>query len=111
MQGGERFGRYSFIGLPAVTRIEARGNHISIINGEDKEIEVEDPLAFVESYLSRFKVATYPGLPRFCGGLVGYFAYDTVRYIEHKLAGHARPGYARYARYIAVAVRRTGGGG
>ncbi|MDQ3185876.1 MAG: chorismate-binding protein, partial [Pseudomonadota bacterium] len=43
------------------------------------------------SYLSRFKVAPYPGLPRFCGGLVGYFAYDTVRYIERKLTGHARP--------------------
>lgn len=92
VQGGERFGRYSFIGLPAVTRIEARGNCVSIINGgRSQEVEAEDPLAFVESYLSRFKVATYPGLPRFCGGLVGYFAYDVVRYIEHKLAGHARP--------------------
>jgi anthranilate synthase component 1 len=92
VQGGERFGRYSFIGLPAVTRIEARGNRVRIINGgRSQEVEVEDPLAFVESYLSRFKVATYPGLPRFCGGLVGYFAYDTVRYIEHKLAGLARP--------------------
>jgi anthranilate synthase component I len=92
VQGGERFGRYSFIGLPAVTRIEARGNRVSIINGgRSQEVEVEDPLVFVESYLSRFKVATYPGLPRFCGGLVGYFAYDVVRYIEHKLAGHARP--------------------
>ncbi len=91
VQGGERFGRYSFIGLPAVTRIEARGNRVRIINGAgSREIEAGDPLAFVESYLSRFKVAPYPGLPRFCGGLVGYFAYDAVRYIEHKLAGHAR---------------------
>jgi anthranilate synthase component I len=93
VQGGERFGRYSFIGLPAVTRIEARDNRIRIINGAAlREIEADDdPLAFVQSYLSRFKVAPYPGLPRFCGGLVGYFAYDAVRYIEHKLAGHARP--------------------
>lgn len=92
VQGGERFGRYSFIGLPATTRIEAWGNLVRIINGAgSQEIEAEDPLAFVESYLSRFKVAPYPGLPRFCGGLVGYFAYDAVRYIEHKLAGHARP--------------------
>ena len=93
VQGGERFGRYSFIGLPAVTRIEARDNRIRIINGAGlREIEADDdPLAFVQSYLSRFKVAPYPGLPRFCGGLVGYFAYDAVRYIEHKLAGHARP--------------------
>lgn len=92
VQGGERFGRYSFIGLPAVTRIEARGNRVRIINGVgSQEIEVGDPLAFVESYLSRFKAAPYPGLPRFCGGLVGYFAYDAVRYIEHKLVGYARP--------------------
>ncbi|MEO7559107.1 MAG: anthranilate synthase component I, partial [Nitrosospira sp.] len=92
VQGGERFGRYSFIGLPAVTRIEARGNRVRIINGAgSQEIEAGDPLAFVESYLSRFKAAPYPGLPRFCGGLVGYFAYDAVRYIEHKLVGYARP--------------------
>lgn len=92
VQGGERFGRYSFIGLPATTRIEARGNLVRIIDdGGAEEIDAGDPLAFVESYLSRFKVAPYPGLPRFCGGLVGYFAYDAVRYIERKLAGHARP--------------------
>lgn len=92
VQGGERFGRFSFIGLPAVTRIEARGNRVRIINGAgSQEIEAGDPLAFVESYLSRFKAAPYPGLPRFCGGLVGYFAYDAVRYIEHKLVGYARP--------------------
>ncbi len=92
VQGGERFGRYSFIGLPATTRIEARGNHLSVINAAgSQESEVDDPLAFVESYLAHFKAALYPGLPRFCGGLAGYFAYDAVRYIEHKLAGHARP--------------------
>ena len=92
VQGGERFGRYSFIGLPATTHNEVRGNCVNIINGTELEkIEVEDPLAFVQSYLSRFRAASYPGLPRFCGGLVGYFAYDSVRYIEHKLASHASP--------------------
>ena len=92
VQGGERFGRYSFIGLPATTHIEVHGNSVNIINGMgSEEIEVEDPLSFVQSYLLRFRVASYPGLPRFCGGLVGYFAYDTVRYIEHKLASHASP--------------------
>ncbi len=92
VQGGERFGRYSFIGLPATTHIEVHGNSVNIINGMgSEEIEVEDPLSFVQSYLLRFRVASYPGLPRFCGGLVGYFAYDTVRYIEHKLASHANP--------------------
>ncbi len=92
VQGGERFGRYSFIGLPASTRIEARGNHISLINSAGlREIEVDDPLSYVESYLSDFKAAPYAALPRFCGGLAGYFAYDAVRYIERKLAGNVRP--------------------
>jgi anthranilate synthase component 1 len=92
VQGGERFGRYSFIGLPAATRIEVYGDHISVINNSERqEIEADDPLAFIESYLSRFKVSPYPGLPRFCGGLVGYFGYDVVRYIERRLAGRAAP--------------------
>ncbi len=92
VQGGERFGRYSFIGLPATTRIEARENHIRIIGNEKtQELEADDTLAFIESYMSQFKAAPYPGIPRFCGGLVGYFSYDTVRYIEQKLTGHARP--------------------
>lgn len=92
VQGGERFGRYSFVGLPVTTRIEARGNHIRLITGDKtEEIEVSDTLTFISDYMSRFNAAPYEGLPRFCGGLVGYFSYDTVRYIEHKLTGHARP--------------------
>ncbi|SEN88707.1 anthranilate synthase, component I [Nitrosospira multiformis] len=88
VQGGERFGRYSVIGLPARSRIEVRGNEVSVIDGSTSQVfQSEDPLAFVQSYLARFKAAPYPGLPRFCGGLAGYFAYDTVRYIERRLAG------------------------
>ena len=86
--GGERFGRYSFIGLAAAARIEVRDHScIEVREGlETLREEAEDPLAFVENYLKRFKVATDPRLPRFCGGLVGYFGYDTVRYIEKRLA-------------------------
>src|SRR5690242_5563498 len=92
VQGGERFGRYSFIGLPAANRIQVYGDQISLINNNERqEIEADDPLVFIESYLSRFKVSPYPGLPRFCGGLVGYFGYDVVRYIERRLAGRAAP--------------------
>lgn len=90
--GGERFGRYSVIGLPAKTRIEAYGNDVTIIkDSSSKKINVGNVLDFIESYLADFRIAPYEGLPRFCGGLVGYFAYDTVRYIEPRLAGHARP--------------------
>ncbi|MCP5246129.1 MAG: anthranilate synthase component I [Burkholderiales bacterium] len=92
VQGGERFGRYSFVGLPAIKRIEAYGNRIRVINGSEVETQdVDDPLAFINDYMKQFKAAPFTGLPRFCGGLVGYFSYDTVRYIEHKLAGNARP--------------------
>ncbi|CAE6518701.1 Anthranilate synthase component 1 [Nitrosomonas nitrosa] len=90
--GGERFGRYSVIGLPAKTRLEAYGNEIEIIGGADsKKISVNNVLDFIESYLADFNIAPHTDLPRFCGGLVGYFAYDTVRYIEPRLAGRARP--------------------
>jgi anthranilate synthase component 1 len=86
--GGERFGRYSFIGLPAATRIEVRGHDCAEFR-DGRAVEkkrVTDPLAYVNDYLARFRVAQDAGLPRFCGGLVGYFGYETVRYIERRLA-------------------------
>ena len=88
--GGERFGRYSFIGLPARVCLRARGTTIEV---EDRGTVVErhqgDPLAFVGDFMRRYRVAPRPGLPRFCGGLAGLFGYDTVRYIEAKLAATA----------------------
>jgi anthranilate synthase component 1 len=86
VQGGERFGRYSFIGLPAATRISVRGKQVTVItaSGETTQ-EVANPLDFIEEYQARFKVAPLSGLPRFTGGLAGYFGYDTVRYIEPRL--------------------------
>jgi anthranilate synthase component 1 len=89
--GGERFGRYSFIGLPAKTLLRTRGNVTSIEkNGEVIETHEGNPLDFIEQVQGRFKVALRPGMPRFCGGLAGYFGYDTVRHIEKKLA-HSAP--------------------
>jgi anthranilate synthase component 1 len=88
VHGGERFGRYSFIGLPAQTRISVTGSAVSVLHGESvaEQVETADPLEFLRAYLARFKVAGLPGLPRFCGGLVGSFGYDVVRYVEPKLA-------------------------
>ena len=79
-QGGEKWGRYSIIGLPAKTILTVRGNDIQVrYKGELTETaQHDDPLVFVEQYQKRFKVAPVEGLPRFYGGLVGYFAYDTV---------------------------------
>lgn len=87
VQGGERFGRYSFIGLPADTRITVRDQHVTLTTptGETAQ-NADNPLDFIKDYQSRFKVAPLPGLPRFTGGLAGYFGYDTVRYIEPRLA-------------------------
>ena len=85
--GGERFGRYSFIGLPATTVLRSYGSHTEIVkNGVVIEEHEGNPLDFIEQYQSRFKVALRPGMPRFCGGLAGYFGYDTVRHIEKTLA-------------------------
>ena len=90
--GGERFGRYSFIGLPARTRLEVRGQNTSLFtDGQLVESSTGDPLAFIESYHGRFKVPPVPGLPRFCGGLAGYFGYDTVRLVEPRLQAGAKP--------------------
>jgi anthranilate synthase component 1 len=120
VQGGERFGRYSFIGLPAETRITVRGKqvtltrprrngekHTDISGGASQQLpqsagcasnvsllhtqvettqEVENPLDYISEYQAQFKVAPLSGLPRFTGGLAGYFGYDTVRYIEPRLA-------------------------
>lgn len=88
--GGERFGRYSFIGLPAHTFLQASGFGAEaktevVSNGVVVETATGNPLDFIAQYQKRFKVALRPGLPRFCGGLAGYFGYDAVRYIEKKL--------------------------
>ena len=92
VQGGERFGRYSFIGLPADTRIAVRGKQVTLTHrGSETTHEVENPLDFIREYQTRFKVAALPGLPRFCGGLAGYFGYDTIRYIEQRLSNMQKP--------------------
>ena len=85
--GGERFGRYSFIGLPARTLLRATGFRTEVVtDGAVVETHEGNPLDFIATYQQRFKVALRPGLPRFCGGLAGYFGYDAVRCIEPKLA-------------------------
>ncbi len=91
--GGERFGRYSFIGLPAKTLLRATGWATEIVTeGQVIERHEGNPLDFIEAYQARFKVALRPGLPRFCGGLAGYFGYDAVRYMEPKLAATQKSG-------------------
>jgi anthranilate synthase component 1 len=89
--GGERFGRYSFIGLAARRALRSfiRDDGCTTEMVEDGRVTETidgDPLAAIERTIGQFKVALRPGLPRFAGGLAGYFGYDTVRVIENKLA-------------------------
>jgi anthranilate synthase component I len=89
VEGGERFGRYSFIGLAAQVRLRAVGRLVTVTHGDAvvEKSQSVDPLEFVREFLARYRAAELPGLPRFCGGLVGYFGYDTVRWIEPRLSG------------------------
>ncbi|MDH4395341.1 MAG: anthranilate synthase component I [Limnobacter sp.] len=90
--GGERSGRYSFIGLPSQTTIEVVGSKVRVLEEAGPGLQPKlvqeyegDPLVFIEQYHAQFKVPSMPDVPRFFGGLAGYFGYDTVRYIETKL--------------------------
>ncbi len=91
-QGGEKWGRYSIIGLPAETVLRVRGNHLTVTHAGElvEEIDTDDPLSHIEAFQARYRVPDHEDLPRFFGGLVGYFGYDTVRYVEHRLK-HGTP--------------------
>ena len=87
VQGGEKWGRYSFIGLAAETVIKVYNYEVRVEkNGKIIEKnDVDDPLAWIEDYQNTFKVPKLENLPDFNGGLVGYFGYEIIRYIEPKL--------------------------
>jgi anthranilate synthase component 1 len=93
VQGGERFGRYSIIGLPAKTRIVTNDFTVQVLQNNQviETHENTNPLDFIKQFQARFKTPPYHGLPRFTGGLTGYFGYETIRYIEKKLAHTQKP--------------------
>ena len=91
--GGERFGRYSIVGLPARERLEVSGRNVSLTrDGKVVEAkELDDPLEYIDAYLKSFRAAPIGSALRFAGGLAGYFGYDVVRYIEGRLRRPAKP--------------------
>lgn len=93
VQGGERWGRYSIIGLPAKRWLAVSGSTLTVYDDDDpvEVIETEDPLAQFDLIRSRYHSAPVADLPVFHGGWVGYFSYDTVRYVESRLAQSAPP--------------------
>ena len=90
--GGERFGRYSIVGLAARERLEVVAGRARVIRDGAvmEERDVGDPLTFVDEYLQGMSAAPLASNLRFAGGLAGYFSYDVVRYIEPKLAHDTR---------------------
>lgn len=88
VQGGEKWGRYSIIGLPCSKVIKISGYEISLYQDEQllSQQKVDDPLQWISDYQSQFSVYEDENLPRFTGGLVGYFGYETIAYIEKRLA-------------------------
>jgi len=81
--GGEQIGRYSFVGSDPFVQIHATGNRVEVTQAGQTDVhESADPLRDLEALVSRFRAPHVAGLPRFCGGAVGYFGYDVVRYTE-----------------------------
>ena len=93
VHGGEKWGRYSIIGLPCRTVVRIRDHRVTVERDGTtvEEVDVADPLEWIEGFQQRFRVAEHPDLPRFTGGLVGYFGYDTIRYIEPRLSTCPNP--------------------
>ncbi len=93
VHGGEKWGRYSIIGLPCRTVLRVWGNELQVIHDDEvtEQETVDDPLAAVGDFQQRYQVPEIDGLPRFTGGVVGYFGYDTVRYIETHLGPAHKP--------------------
>ena len=93
VHGGEKWGRYSIIGLPSRTVLRVRGQQVELMQDGSvaESVKVGDPLDWIEEFQGRFRSPELPDMPRFTGGLVGYFGYDTVRFIEPRLAGFDKP--------------------
>ena len=93
VQGGEKWSRYSIVGLPSHRRIEVHGHKITEFDAGQvvQSNTVDDPLTWIDEFQQQFRLPDVPGLPSITGGLVGYFGYDTVRLVEPRLGDNPHP--------------------
>jgi anthranilate synthase component 1 len=93
VHGGEQWGRYSIIGLPCQTVVKIFGHNITVTDGDHivESITHPKPLEWIEDFTMRYRVPDIDGLPRFNGGLVGYFGYETIAYIEPRVLKKTKP--------------------
>lgn len=103
VQGGEQWGRYSFLGTNPAVILRSRGLEVEIIRGKkiEKIMARQDPLTVTKKYLQQFKPVVMPELPRFFGGAIGYLGYDIVRYFE-KIPDHSRDEPGLYESYFVI---------
>ncbi|MBO6658311.1 MAG: anthranilate synthase component I [Pseudomonadales bacterium] len=92
-QGGEKWSRYSVVGLPSNDIIKIHGHQVSVFESgkQTEQFDCDDPLDYVEQFQAKFSYPDLEHLPVYTGGLVGYFGYDTIRYVEKKISDTAPP--------------------
>ena len=83
VEGGEKLARYSFVGCDPFLTVEATGREVTLCQGKTQRKLETDPLDFMKELFSFYRPVRVEGLPRFTGGAVGYFSYDTVRLVEN----------------------------
>ena len=87
VEGGDKWSQYSIIGFNCSDTIKVTGNVIELKNGDEiSSFSSDDPLSEIQKITSSFKSADINNLPRFYGGYVGFFAYESARYAEKKIA-------------------------
>ena len=82
VEGGEKWGRYSFLGVEPSAVIRSKGSKVEILSADDLITEEGDPIEIIKRYMGAFDAALVEGAPKFFGGAIGYIGYDAVRYIE-----------------------------
>ncbi|NIT14250.1 MAG: anthranilate synthase component I, partial [Candidatus Dadabacteria bacterium] len=82
VEGGEKWGRYSFLGTEPSVIYRSKGSRIEITENGNKKVEHGNPIDRLRKLMSKYRPVPAPELPRFSGGAVGFFAYDIVRFVE-----------------------------